>query len=166
MVQLMDKDLFGGTSSTRSNWLSLGPTWLRSCTQIKSKYQISLWSIPQIGLSIQFTAGLIKFSLFVIKFLKTAYSLVCFIILIKLYIFSNIIVKGLTILAPVDSPNTDGINPGKKIVSFLLYTYFHLHFEIYAVKMSIFIHINEFWSLELALIIPNFSLLHRFMHKH
>ena len=152
MVQLMDKDLFGGTSSTRSNWLSLGLTWLSSCTQIKSKYQISLWSIPQLGLSIQFTAGLINFSFFLIKFLQTAYSLVWFIILIKLYIFSNIIVKGLTILAPVNSPNTDGINPGKKIISFLLYTYFHLHiWNLCSQNKGIFIHINEFWSLELAL---------------
>ncbi|KAG2384205.1 polygalacturonase protein [Vigna angularis] len=33
---------------------------------------------------------------------------------------SNIIVKGLTILAPVDSPNTDGINPGNKHYEMLL----------------------------------------------
>lgn len=33
----------------------------------------------------------------------------------KVFIFticSNVIVQGLTILAPVTSPNTDGINPG------------------------------------------------------
>ena len=36
----------------------------------------------------------------------------------KLYIFSNITIKGLTILAPVDSPNTDGIDPGKVFVLF------------------------------------------------
>jgi len=38
-----------------------------------------------------------------------------FIHLTKLYIFSNIIINGLTILAPVDIPNTDGIDPGKCI---------------------------------------------------
>ena len=28
---------------------------------------------------------------------------------------SNILVQGITILAPVTSPNTDGINPGKNV---------------------------------------------------
>jgi hypothetical protein len=28
---------------------------------------------------------------------------------------SNILVQGITILAPVTSPNTDGINPGKHV---------------------------------------------------
>jgi len=34
-------------------------------------------------------------------------------------LYSNIIIKGLTIIAPVPSPNTDGINPGEhqKIIS-------------------------------------------------
>lgn len=27
-------------------------------------------------------------------------------------ICSNVLIQGMTILAPVDSPNTDGINPG------------------------------------------------------
>ena len=127
MVLLMGKDLIGGTSSTRTNWISPGHTWLRSCTLIKSKYQISLWSTPHPGLSIQFTAGLIR--LLCSHFSTLVHSIflmyiVCFIILIKLYIFSNITIKGLTILAPVDSPNTDGIDPGKVFV-LLLYTYLH-----------------------------------------
>jgi len=28
---------------------------------------------------------------------------------------SNVLVQGITILAPVNSPNTDGINPGRHV---------------------------------------------------
>lgn len=37
---------------------------------------------------------------------------------------NNVIVKGVTILAPIDSPNTDGINPGKSISHATLYQIF------------------------------------------
>jgi len=77
------------------------------------------------------------------------WCIVCFTILIKLYIFSNIIVKGLTILAPVDSPNTDGINPGK-IVCF----------------QFILLELATLGKNHCQIILTNFSLLHRFMHKH
>lgn len=38
-----------------------------------------------------------------------------------IYIFRDIILQGLTILAPVDSPNTDGIDPGNVRIGVRLY---------------------------------------------
>ena len=46
-----------------------------------------------------------------------------FIVLIILYIFSNIIINGLTILAPVDVPNTDGIDPGNGFMVHLTFNH-------------------------------------------
>lgn len=117
MGQLMDKDVIGGTSSTRVNWNSPGLTQLRLCSLITSRYQILLWSILHLGLSIQFTAG-VTMILICIHALISMLNIFCCSYHPCLY--SDIIIQGLTILAPIDSPNTDGINPGDLYNSFII----------------------------------------------
>lgn len=39
--------------------------------------------------------------------------------------FSNVVIKDMTILAPLNAPNTDGIDPGMILLSLFL---LHLHF--------------------------------------
>jgi hypothetical protein len=95
------------------------------------KYPISLCSILHHGTSILFTAGspllstIFAFAWFCLVFHTSSFSMSlwytkfhpCFKIAdpIKANECSNILVQGITILAPVTSPNTDGINPGKHV---------------------------------------------------
>ena len=112
----------GGKSSAPNSYYTPDLTWSRSCILRIFKYLISLWSILHLGTSTLFTAGFIP--------LLISTNFICFLqfglffipkfpikfwdFLILNYInHSNVIVQGITILAPVTSPNTDGINPGK-----------------------------------------------------
>lgn len=58
------------------------------------------------------------------------YTKICDKIISKIFVFvpifvvlecSNVVVQGITILSPVTSPNTDGINPGEyaQVINFL-----------------------------------------------
>lgn len=116
--QLTGKALSGGTGSRTKAWTILVPIWLSWATQLE-------WSSPtwpswthHFGPSTLFTAGLLLFhfsSLSIclrlcyrncVKYAKEVENCFC-------WMNSQVLVQNLTILAPLDSPNTDGIDPGE-----------------------------------------------------
>lgn len=118
MAPLMAKALSGGTSSIRESYNTPGLTSLRSCTRITFKFPILLWLIRHHGMFIQFIAGSSNRPIMFPSFHSSLFSFLNYhsltpSVIPAFRISSNIIVQGLTILAPVTSPNTDGINPGK-----------------------------------------------------
>lgn len=115
MARLMVRVLPGGKNSRMENWRRGDHSWLSLCILLISRYQILLYSILRFGISILSIAGLWMLHVQALYLMSTLIiwfwfwwdSLIC----------SNILIKAVTIIAPVHIPNTDGINPSQ----FLLY---------------------------------------------
>ena len=122
MERSTDRARSGGISSDRNSLITLVATCSRFFTRIMFSYRTLHSSTLPHG---TFTQSIARKENPEIVCHYSSYHIVCFFTHChisergNLKLCSNVVVSGITILAPIDSPNTDGIDPGIFLFLFL-----------------------------------------------